>query len=208
MQEVRKKLRRIHSQRGFSLIEVLIVVAIASILMAAAILGTKNTLAAYKADAAANVVTSQLRTARQLAISQRRWVQVWFDSAIAAPDYAPHVRYWVDNTGTGGPAQPIVSLPLTSRTQFTLFAGLPDTPMGFGNASAVYIGGVGGGPPTMYFGPTGTFTSAKSTSALINGTIFVGIPGQTLTARAVTILGGTGRVRTYTWNGTSIGWRE
>jgi len=42
----------------------------------------------------------------------------------------------------------------------------------------------------------------------LNGTIFLGMNGQVSTARAVTIMGGTGRVRQYTWNGASIGWRE
>lgn len=200
--------KRPAAQRGFSLLEALIVVAIAFIVFAAAIIGTKSMLTGYKADAAANVVTAQLRTARQLAISQRRWVQVWFDSAIAPPDNAPHVRYQITNVGALGTSQPQVSLPLPTSTQFMLFPALPDTPMGFGNGSPVYIGGISDGPPNMYFGPTGTFTSSPSTSSLINGTIFIGIPGQTISARAVTILGATGRVRTYTWNGGSIGWRE
>jgi type II secretory pathway pseudopilin PulG len=201
--------KRPTAQRGFSLLEALIVVAIAFIVFAAAVLGTRSILTGYKADAAANVVTSQLRTARQLAISQRRWVQVWVDSAITPPDNAPHVRYQVTNVGSLAPnPQPQVSMPLPTSTQFIVFPALPDTPMGFGNGSPVYIGGVSDGPPNMYFGPTGTFTSAPSTSSMINGTIFVGIPGQTASARAVTILGATGRVRTYTWGGTATGWRE
>ena len=79
--------------------------------------------------------------------------------------------------------------------------------MAFGNTAAVYIGNTSGGPPIMQFNPTGTFTDNTGT-AILNGSVFLGIPGQASTARAVTIMGGTGRVRQYTWNGASIGWRE
>jgi hypothetical protein len=34
-----------------------------------------------------------------------------------------------------------------------------------------------------------------------NGTVFVGLPGQALSARAATIMGSTGRVRGFRWDG-------
>jgi hypothetical protein len=40
----------------------------------------------------------------------------------------------------------------------------------------------------------------------VNGTVFLGLPGLKGTARAVTILGATGRVRPYYWDGTK--WSE
>ncbi|MBI3669731.1 MAG: hypothetical protein HY237_08135 [Acidobacteria bacterium] len=58
-----------------------------------------------------------------------------------------------------------------------------------------------GGPTAMVFQSDGTFAD-NATSQPINGTVFVGLPGQSATARAVTILGATGRVRPYKWNGT------
>jgi type IV fimbrial biogenesis protein FimT len=80
-------------QRGFTLLEVLLVVAIIAILASASVISIQRLLAGTRSDAAANVVSSQLRAARQLAISRRHNVQVWFDTAVAAPDFAPHVRY-------------------------------------------------------------------------------------------------------------------
>jgi hypothetical protein len=56
----------------------------------------------------------------------------------------------------------------------------------------------------MKFTPSGTFIDAGNT--LVNGTIFLGTPGNPMTARAVTILGATGRIRQYHWNGTT--WQE
>jgi hypothetical protein len=40
----------------------------------------------------------------------------------------------------------------------------------------------------------------------VNASLFLGITGKTATARAVTIFGATGRVRSYYWTGTS--WQE
>jgi hypothetical protein len=99
-------------------------------------------------------------------------------------------------------------MPLPPGSQFYVFPSLPDTPMGFGNTSAVYIGGITDGPPIMGFSTTGAFVSSHKTFGTINGTVFVGTPGQVSTARAVTILGATGRVRTNYWSGGTTGWRE
>ena len=38
----------------------------------------------------------------------------------------------------------------------------------------------------------------------INGTVFLGFPGKNTSARAITVLGGTGRVRG--WKGTGANW--
>jgi len=56
----------------------------------------------------------------------------------------------------------------------------------------------------MQFTTNGSFVDSGNT--LVNGTVFLGIPGNQSTARAVTILGGTGRVREYHWDGAQ--WQE
>jgi hypothetical protein len=146
--------------------------------------------------------------ARGLAISQRRTVQVWIDQTFSGPGGTQQVKYQVQAAAqTAEVPGPIVAMPLPAPVQFMLEAGVPDTPMAFGNAAAVFIGNTSGGPVIMQFNPTGTFTDNTGT-AILNGTIFLGMTGQVSTARAVTIMGGTGRVRQYTWNGASIGWRE
>jgi hypothetical protein len=47
----------------------------------------------------------------------------------------------------------------------------------------------------------------------VNASIFTGIAGQPNTARAVTVMGTTGRVRSYSWTGGATGgtvanWQE
>ena len=201
-----KKLNR--REQGFSLIELVVVVAVMFIVAAFAIFQSMGSMASYKANAAQDVVFSQLRVARGLAISQRRTVQVWIDQTFSGPGGTQQVKYQVQAAAqTAEVPGPIVAVPLPAPVQFMLEAGVPDTPMAFGNAAAVFIGNTSGGPVIMQFNPTGTFTDNTGT-AILNGTIFLGMTGQVSTARAVTIMGGTGRVRQYTWNGASIGWRE
>jgi len=159
-----------NNQRGFTLLEALLVIAIVGILVTTSVISIQRLMAGTRADAAANVVTSQLRAARQLAITRRHNVQVWFDTAVAAPDFAPHIRYQeMAITGVTEALPAAFSIPLPPNTNFMLQTGQGDTPMGFGNGSAVYIGGVSGGPPTMYFTTTGAFlaSGARSTERFL-----------------------------------------
>jgi prepilin-type N-terminal cleavage/methylation domain-containing protein len=204
------KVRKQARQKGFSLLEVLVVVGIISILVATSVIGIQQLLSTSRADAAANTVVSQLRAARQLAISRRHNVQVTISTSTTAPNFAPSISYVEMVTGVLTETLPAaVTVPLPPNTNFVLQAGQGDTPMGFGNSSAVYIGGVANGPATMYFSTSGAFMSGN---APINGTFFVGISGNPGSERAVTLLGSTGRVRTYYWAGVSTqiptGWRE
>jgi type II secretory pathway pseudopilin PulG len=198
------------NENGFTLVESVMVIAVMMILMGIAIVSSFGTIQGYQVNSAQDVVVSQLRVARQLAIDKRRTVQVWIDAAPES-DGAYHVKYQVlpALTGTSEQAGPVVDEPVSTVVSFVLEPGVPDTPMHFGNNSAVYIGNppVSGGPTVMQFNPTGTFTDNTGTN-LIYGTIFMGVPNQPVTARAVTIMGGTGRVRAYTYLGGTVGWEE
>jgi len=90
--------------------------------------------------------------------------------------------------------------------QFIVFSSVPDlpAPYNFGNSAPIYFGGLSGGPPIMKFSTTGAFIDGGN--SLVNGTVFLGIPGKPSTARAISILGATGRVREYHWDGTQ--WQE
>jgi len=190
------------NEQGFSLLETLIVIGIMAILASITIFKSFGTMENYQANSAMDVVLGQLRVARQLAISQRRAVQVWFNVGASPQTLSYQVQPRLNVTGdvTG----PMITMPLPRSTQFVMETGVPDTPMGFGTCggnSAVCIGGITCCPTTMYFSSTGQFGADEYGTTVYNGTVFVGVPNQPATARAVTILGSTGRVRPYTFIG-------
>jgi prepilin-type N-terminal cleavage/methylation domain-containing protein len=203
---MRKTNRR---ERGFSMLETVMVISIILVLSGMAIVQSFGSTESYQVNSASDVVVSQLRVARQLAISNRRVVQIWIDNAPES-DGRYHVAYQQQPApGTNEVAGTKVSVPLPAIAQFVLESGVPDTPMAFGNSSAVYIGNppVAGGPPIMQFNSTGTFTD-NTGNTLLYGTVFIGVPNKPATARAVTIMGGTGRVRAYIYDIGSLGWQE
>ena len=185
------------SQQGFSLLEILVAVAIISVVLVMAMLNYGSILPNYKANSAMDQVLSQMRSARERAISHRREVQVQF----IGTNQLQMSELWTLGT-------PPVERPVSFEggAQFIVFSSVPDlpAPYNFGNSAPIYFGGLSGGPPIMKFSATGAFIDGGN--SLVNGTVFLGIPGKPSTARAISVLGATGRVREYHWDGTQ--WQE
>jgi len=59
-----------------------------------------------------------------------------------------------------------------------------------------------GAAGSMHFNTDGTLIDG-GTGAPINGTIFLVIPNFPRSFRAVTLMGSTGRIRGYRWNGAN-----
>jgi prepilin-type N-terminal cleavage/methylation domain-containing protein len=180
-------------ERGFSMIELLIVVLVLMIVSGMAIIQLSPTLQQQQANAAMIEIASELRQARELAMTERRNIQVSFP----ANNQITLTRM---NLPLGQSV--LTTLPIQAPATFMLTAGTPDTPDGFGNAGAIEFGNVVNGPPTMLFQSDGTFVDTSGN--LLNGTVFIGIPNVPTAARAVTIVGATGRIRMYKANPT--GW--
>jgi prepilin-type N-terminal cleavage/methylation domain-containing protein len=184
-------------QRGFSLLEIITALAIISIVLAMAVLNYGNILPNYKANAAMDQLLYQLRSARERAISHRREVSV----AFVGNNQLTITEIWLVGT-----APPPTTVSFEGGAQYTTFTGIPDlpAPYNFGNSAPIYFEGLSGGPPVMKFSTTGSFIDGGNT--LVNGAVFMGIPGRPSTARAISILGATGRVREYHWDGAQ--WQE
>ena len=184
-------------QPGYSLIEVLVAVAIISIILGMALLNYGSILPNLKANSAMDQLLYQLRSARERAIAHRREVQVQF----VGTNQLTITEIWL--LGTAPPAS---TVSFEGGAQYLILPGVPDlpAPFNFGNTAPVYFGGVSGGPPIMKFSTTGALVDGGNT--LVNGTVFMGIPGRPSTARAISILGATGRVREYHWDGSQ--WQE
>lgn len=181
-------------QKGFSLIENLLVILFVSIMVAATVLST-SPLQTFRMDSAMDEVVRQLRTARSQAMAQRREIQIQF----FAPNQMQSTRFELPSGTTPSP-----TVTVSSSVQFIVVPGVPDTPMAFGNNAPIYFENQSGGPALMKFATTGAFIDAVGNP--VNGTVFLGIPGNNKAARAITVLGATGRIRQYTWNGSS--WQE
>ena len=205
--------RKGSAERGFSFLELVVVVGIITILAAFAVISTTSSTFNSRANAATDSVITQLRVARQMAISMRRNVLV----QITAPN---QIQLTVETLPGENPATPIAPVYLNDNAQggaqFYLFQGLPDTPMNFGNSQAISFAPASGGAAglSVMFSTSGTLVGSTLTSGFatvgnnnpVNATLFIGLPGHQNTARAVTVLGATGRVRSYYWTGSS--WQE
>jgi prepilin-type N-terminal cleavage/methylation domain-containing protein len=183
--------RRRICEAGFNLIEVMFVLGIAGILAGIAAVQIGASRPGLMGDGGMRAVMSQLNQARELAITQRRNMRVVFASPGTVQIYREEVP---------GPSTTLVqTVPLEGGVRFMLTAGLPDTPDAFGSASALSFGAA----TELKFAPDGTLVDQRG--ATLNGTVFLAVADLALSARAVTVLGSTGRVRGYRWDGQA--WR-
>jgi prepilin-type N-terminal cleavage/methylation domain-containing protein len=174
-------------QRGFSLIEVVIALAIILIGASVAIVQLRSSLAVVDADKAINLVSGQLRYARQVAVDQRRNVFVEFvdddELRITRMDPASTDTVMADVALPGG-------------FTFAKPSGVGDTPDAFGDAAPVYFNMSTNG----IFQADGSFVD--NTGLPANGSVFT-MGNNTGTARALTLAGATGRTKVYWLQGTT-----
>lgn len=196
--------RRRGAERGFSTVELLTAVLVIFIVSAIAILQIGPVLQSLRSDTAMRQVLDQLRQAREYSIARRQYIQVTFP--VVAGQYEIVITQRNDlKPGAGAPVV-LSTVPIQKPLQF-LLAGMPDTPDNFGNTSAIEFGGVNGGPPLgMLFQSDGELVDG-GTYLPVNGSIFLAAPGQpSSTARAITVMGSTGRVRG--WKSSGAGWTQ
>ena len=172
---------------GFSLIEMMVVVSVGIILAAMAIPVASSFITTSKADGSVIAVVDTLTTARDRAVGERRNFEISFVGT-------NHIQIFRDEVPSGVRTQ-ISDALLENGQQFQKFAGLPDTPDAFGNMTAIQFSGAG---PWMF---TSDGSLIDSNGDVSNGTVFVGVPNQPMTAGAVTVFGATGLLRTWRWRG-------
>jgi prepilin-type N-terminal cleavage/methylation domain-containing protein len=201
--------RAANLQRGFTMIELSVVVMLILIISAMALFAYLPMLQDARFDAAMRQVVDQLRQAREYAITNRRYVQVTFPTVVVAGSnqYQVVLVQRNDLTAGAGAINPVLStISLQYPAQYLVIAGSPDTPDAFGNAAAVEFEGLSGGPVGgMLFQSDGELVDG-TTFQPINGTVFLAYPGKNTSSRAITVLGGTGRARG--WKGTGTTWNR
>jgi hypothetical protein len=154
----------------------------------------------YVGDGAMRVVLSQMNQAREMAITQRRNMRIDFT-------LGNKVTITRENVPAGlEPLTVVQTVFMEGGMEFGLVVGpppLPDSPDGFSNATATTFKAAGLVTTEYKFSPEGTFIDING--ATTNGSVFVALPNamkdRKMSARVVTVLGSTGRVRGFKWDG-------
>jgi type II secretory pathway pseudopilin PulG len=176
-------------QAGYSAIELMMTVGIMGVVGSMAVFQISTAQPAQKSEGAMRVIMAQLNTARELSITQRRLIEVKFIS----PNQVQLIRHEVP----GPTLTTLTTIPFEGNVQYNKITGIPDTPDAFGMHSSIDFG-----TATNYcFSTDGTLTDCNGNP--INGTIVLATSNLTNSSRSITILGATGRVRGYRWNGRS-----
>jgi prepilin-type N-terminal cleavage/methylation domain-containing protein len=175
---------------GFTLIEIMVTLGIIGTLAAVASGVVPNLLSQARADGAVAETLNVLRVARDRAIGERRNIEVHF----ITPNHIQIVREEI--VITGPPVTTVIAdTYLQSSQKFLQFTGQGDTPDGFGGSGPVAFGAT----PVYMFTSEGTFVD--SVGDVLNGTVFLGRPGDPYSARAITVFGPTALLNTYKWVG-------
>ena len=147
----------------------------------------RSSLAIMDADRAIDLVSGQLRYAKQIAVDQRRNVLVEFLNGT-------EVRITRQDGGVDATVMAEVTLP--DGFSFSMPDGISDTPDAYGNQDA------SGDPAPVFFNfntsgtfqPDGSFVAGGTVAT--SGTVFT-MGANSGSARAVTMTGASGRTKVY-----------
>jgi prepilin-type N-terminal cleavage/methylation domain-containing protein len=178
------------SQDGFSLTELLVTMAILMVGGAVAVMNISGAVRGSHVETAYQNTLDQLRFARQVAIDKRTVCRVDF----TAPGTISVTQAFADGT----PVQ-TETITLPTDVQYTVVTGMPSPPaptpdnLGNGKIAIDFDRIAGGSGATIYFQPDGSALDAAGRTN--DGVIYVARPNELTAARAITLLGTTGRIR-------------
>ena len=186
---------RLSRHRGFSLLELMIVLAITLIIAGTSVMALMPLLKQNKVDTAYDTTLGTLRNYRNKAITESKRYIVIFN----APGTIT-VQYWGFALPVSPPPVTVATFTLPSDIQFSVQAGFPNTagavPDGFGSGgtSIDFDQGMGLGAQTyVMFLPDGS--SQDVLGNFNSGVVYLTRPTDLYSSRAVTVFGSTGRIR-------------
>jgi prepilin-type N-terminal cleavage/methylation domain-containing protein len=187
------------NERGFTLIELMLAITIGLIVVGMAMGGVPGMIKTSRADGGLAALASSVRSARELSVSARRNMQITFGTNTMM---TTRVEYCAPPCAGGATTTLVKTVTLEGRVQFIRVSGLSDTPDAFalGQSAAAALGSLALSSLTpAMFAPDGSFVN--SNGDYLNGTLFIAVPGDPLSARAITIFGPTGAMRLWKWDG-------
>ncbi|HKM85416.1 MAG TPA: prepilin-type N-terminal cleavage/methylation domain-containing protein [Terriglobales bacterium] len=215
---------RKHRASGFSLLEMMIVVAITVTLAVVSVLTLVPLLQAQHVTNAYNATLGALRQARDNAVSQRTSYSVTFAKAVSPSPYATITVAWAPAAGeTCLGSNPPCYVPATVTYQYPTDVTFLVPPSGtsapdsYGTgANAIDFGYTAasstGGAAAIYFCPDGSAQTSNLCAGAGNwdgGVVYLGRSGNAYSDRAVDLWGGTGRIhgwRLYPASGSTYQW--
>jgi Tfp pilus assembly protein FimT len=195
------RLRRRDRESGFSLLEMVTVLAISIIVSVVSVMSLIPMMKQQRITNAYNTTLSALRLARDNAIAQRTSYSVTF--ANGAPSSTITVTPTL-STFQGAQNTTVYNLPMDMS--FKAQTGYPAVgPDGYGTGiTAIDFGytanGGSGGQTTFYFCPDGSAQDAEGGAGNCSGSwdggvVYLARSGELMSSRAITLWGGTGRIR-------------
>lgn len=196
-----------NSARGFTMIELIVVLGIIMIIAATAIIEIGSTLKESKAEIALQTTLGQMRRTQEMAIDQRRVYRLSF----VAPRTIQLDQVNIDPVTRARTFVFQSQIDLPTETQFTVVTGIPTAtatvPDGYGNGGIAidFDRDFGGGGTEVYFQRDGRALDAAN--RLNNGVVYVCRPGEMMSCKAVSLIGATGRAKGWRLTNTSSGTR-
>jgi len=202
-------------QRGFTLLEMLIVVAISFVLAAVTAISYVPLMQQQRVTEAYNTTLTTMRRARDQAAGDMRTYVVQFTAPgtiTVTQSLSATSTCQIPPTGTV-----LVTATLPTDITFHVETGVPTsattapvTPDQFGTASSPFDLDIGNNAGQSYvcFNPDGTATDQVGN--ISNGVVYMGRPGDLYSSRAITLWGSTGRIRgwrLYNVSGVNT-WRQ
>jgi Tfp pilus assembly protein FimT len=213
-------LHRRRRESGFSLLEMVTVLAISIIMSAVAIFSLTPLLNQQHVTNAYNTTLASMRQARDNAVSQRTSYSVTFSNsvspntitvALASAGFQndqstviyqlpPGVQFYAAS------AIASTTAPDSTATQPTMGTGAHAIDFGYTGSGGT------GGQSTIYFCPDGSAQTASTCAGSGNwddGVVYIANPTNLLSSRAVDLWGATGRIhgwRLYSAGGSSYQW--
>jgi len=177
--------------RGFSLIEMMVVVTLILIVSSIAMMGIQPALQASRVNSAYNTTIAAIRQTRDYAVAQRQVYTVTFNNAVAPNTIT------ITQAGNGNV---VTTYQLPTDVSFEIIAGMPTAgnavPDGFGagNVAIDFDQNIPAGVKNViYFQPDGTAQDVSGN--LNNGVLYIGRGTDLYSSHAITVWGATGRLR-------------